>query len=786
MWYSSKYRKRKQVVISNTTGTDYDRDVQIEIDPNHWQLTLDSKSRRDGIDMLFFDEEANTVLPYWIEEDRSIELTEKGFSLGTIPACILDTDLEFRGNELGGVYNFGEIFVEGSYFRDHQNNLVNVSNHSDGVVVSEAANYDAYIMYSQENVFTRFSANPPHVQNAQHFVAVKYEGGVYYYNDNTNWQVFTPAVSDRVVAKYSMDTTLGTCRIFKLGYSRIKKVWVKIEGLENGKSKQIWMYYDNPTARDHQNGETTFHYFDDFSEDLGDFNDDQLRCYHSVNQKIGGEIQAGIIDTDIVFTPNWWGGVTNFGEIGISGTYFTLPDGTTVNVGSLNNGLAVREDSDYNALIMYSEENVRTRFSGNPPHPSGADHFVNIYHSNGTFYYNDNNNAWYTFTPRSTDVVLATYDFDDDPAVGIHNINMLYADEAEGLKIYGGACITTSAVNLNEDYIVESCMQYNSYSSDISGALMGISTNMTGYLNLQINPLVWNANLDATAYTQMNSGRQVHMDIADGTTQTINVADNVNIYTMAFQTPYVNGIRFHSGGVAFFRDYEQKNSTNVSWGKNLNRVVLGRQYGGPGASLMDTQYHWVRVRKYLPTNMGITFGDEEQYTVREIADYALRITRPGVDINTATPEDFVMDTSQNRLKLFKSGGGVFRMGEGDLGYCQGNGLPPSFIIRHGLDYAPMVWFFVRSERDGRWHSAPVYYDYWKSDTSKTNSSKGLTAGWSTGGAVLVNTDEKRINFYIGRLETYTFGGDNANEVAIPYKYFIFVDPNKDAWYDELV
>jgi len=47
-----------------------------------------------------------------------------------------------------------------------------------GVACLDGASGTGYLMYSAENVYTRFAANPPNVSgDAEHFTCVKYESG---------------------------------------------------------------------------------------------------------------------------------------------------------------------------------------------------------------------------------------------------------------------------------------------------------------------------------------------------------------------------------------------------------------------------------------------------------------------------------------------------------------------------------------------------------------------------------------------------------------------------------
>jgi hypothetical protein len=109
-------------------------------------------------------------------------------------------------------------------------------------------------MYSAESVHTRFSANPPHADNADHLIAVIYSGGQWLYDNNSSTFAFTPVAGDRLMA--AVDFTADTVTDLKA-----------TSGTESG-------------------------------------------------------IPKGYLDGDLVFTPNLWGGASNAGEFGVTGTYF--------------------------------------------------------------------------------------------------------------------------------------------------------------------------------------------------------------------------------------------------------------------------------------------------------------------------------------------------------------------------------------------------------------------------------------------------------------------------------
>jgi RHS repeat-associated protein len=77
-----------------------------------------------------------------------------------------------------------------------------------GVACLDGATGTGYLMYSKEDVYTRFAAHPPDgANNARHFICVKYDSG-WNYDNNLAYYAFIPEPSDVLVAavNYDMDT----------------------------------------------------------------------------------------------------------------------------------------------------------------------------------------------------------------------------------------------------------------------------------------------------------------------------------------------------------------------------------------------------------------------------------------------------------------------------------------------------------------------------------------------------------------------------------------------------
>jgi RHS repeat-associated protein len=114
------------------------------------------------------------------------------------------------------------------------------------------------------------------------------------------------------------------------------------------------------------------------------------------------------------------------------------PAGTTIYVGShyevqslggkkthdvtqLKNGVACQDGATGTGYLLYSAENVHSRFAAHVPYSTNADHFVCVRYSGGWQY--DTNDAYYSFTPRSTDVLVAQVDFSNDTVTSLAGQN---------------------------------------------------------------------------------------------------------------------------------------------------------------------------------------------------------------------------------------------------------------------------------------------------------------------------------------------------------------------------
>jgi hypothetical protein len=117
-----------------------------------------------------------------------------------------------------------------------------------GIDVLDTASGLGYIMYSQEDVFTRFAANPPNNGISRHAIAVRDNDGVWEYNDRQVWRPFTPVTNDRLLAEvdFSADTITGLTGTFS-----------PVNGIERGYTSGDLTFFANQFNGNFNLGEFT-------------------------------------------------------------------------------------------------------------------------------------------------------------------------------------------------------------------------------------------------------------------------------------------------------------------------------------------------------------------------------------------------------------------------------------------------------------------------------------------------------------------------------------------------
>ncbi len=117
-----------------------------------------------------------------------------------------------------------------------------------GVAARDGAFGSGYIMYSEESVHTRFVANPPNVNNSDHFIAVKYKDAEqnWKYDNNAGIFEFTPRPSDVLIAivNFENDTIIRTQGYFDI----LHGITLGYESSDLTFAANVWNSQSNPAA----------------------------------------------------------------------------------------------------------------------------------------------------------------------------------------------------------------------------------------------------------------------------------------------------------------------------------------------------------------------------------------------------------------------------------------------------------------------------------------------------------------------------------------------------------
>lgn len=141
-----------------------------------------------------------------------------------------------------------------------------------------------------------------------------------------------------------------------------------------------------------------------------------------------------------------------------------------------------------------------------------------------------------------------------------------------------------------------------------------------------------------------------------------------------------------------------------------------------------------------------------------MANFGIKSTRATKSITSSNVLDFTSDSAYNTLKVFQEGYGVASVTTTVLW---------TLNVEHNLGYKPIVLFYFEHPDNNMWHKAPSYGD------SNTGADWGMYGNYK-------NTDVNTV-----QLRLYDDPADPmpSSPTDVKYKYIIFVDPRKDAWYE---
>ncbi|MEO1528996.1 MAG: dockerin type I domain-containing protein, partial [Planctomycetota bacterium] len=210
--------------------------------------------------------------------------------------------------------------------------------------------------------------SPPFQDNSEHLIAVQFRDGQWHYNDNSDWLPFVPLKSDRLIAEVDFDN----------------ETMVDLKGRQG---------------------------------------------------RVEG-VEQGYLEGDLVFLPFQWNGRPNDGEFTVEGTYLDVvvstPQLTTVEVESIDQGIAVADDATGHGYILFSAEDLFERLPSPGPRSGNDRQMIAVRYVDDRWQYNSNS-EWVEFAPEDSDRLIAKLDFDQDTiepllnAVGtVHGIDQGY------------------------------------------------------------------------------------------------------------------------------------------------------------------------------------------------------------------------------------------------------------------------------------------------------------------------------------------------------------------------
>ena len=225
-----------------------------------------------------------------------------------------------------------------------------------GVVARDAAFGAGHLLYSEEAVADRFGGNL-HAGNADHVVAVVFEGGRWFYDSNQALVEFEPVESDLLIA--SVDFTADT-----------------VTGLA---------------------GETGRHGGIEFGYASGDLVFVANRWNGVANRGEFG-IDGGTLVRNQAPAPD------------------DPPAPGSITLGRLNKGVVARDGATGTGYLLYTQTPAATRFEG--LHPGNAAHVVSVVFEGDRWFY-DTNSELVAFTPEPGDILLAEQNFTNDTVLSL-------------------------------------------------------------------------------------------------------------------------------------------------------------------------------------------------------------------------------------------------------------------------------------------------------------------------------------------------------------------------------
>ena len=282
------------------------------------------------------------------------------------------------------------------------------------------------------------------------------------------------------------------------------------------------------------------------------------------------EVTYGYVSGNLQFYADQWEGGANDGEFDITCTggdsncSFTDLNGLHSTT-EINNGIACNDAATGTGFLMYTATSVHTRFSANPPHADNADNYICVRYSGGWQY--DSNTDWHSFTPVSTDTLVAdiSYTSDtitakDDYVVGLVHTPIplstgdpFYTNESNPRNI-----------SLNKDESEVVTFWVNATGSEAEYANLSVQVNKTTNQGIGNLTSFWDVGIDANppAISNIAFSPNLSDDIDPGTKVTFNVTltDSYTLVNTAI-------LQYHNGT-------GWNNETMVDIGSNIYQANI--------------------------------------------------------------------------------------------------------------------------------------------------------------------------------------------------------------------
>jgi hypothetical protein len=176
--------------------------------------------------------------------------------------------------------------------------------------------------------------------------------------------------------------------------------------------------------------------------------------------------------------------------------------------------VACQDNATGTGYLMYSEEDVATRFAANPPAANNASHFVCVKYDSGQWKY-DNDQAYYNFTSEPSDVLAAAVNYDTDTVTTLQGTNTTEYGIAKGYAtgnlnyyadlyygIFNDGEFTVGGTNFTPNALLEGTKYY--YAGSTRVAMRKGSTAPLWLIGDHLGSTSQTANYDGTAYSGGN------------------------------------------------------------------------------------------------------------------------------------------------------------------------------------------------------------------------------------------------------------------------------------------